>query len=459
MNLMGGFKMALFDKLKGVAETATKKMAETAEVAKTAYAEAAKESAEKKAAKAAEQAEKKAAEEAYRAEMQNKADENKSRIIDAVEANYSDDLEGIFNGKTRDEVFKYAKNFFEKILLPANSKNKTCISMYPHISKKAFDKFHSTFNATVSLEDCLVYLKDNNGDEFLLTYGNFYFKIPLADDKKFATVGSIPTSKVSRLEFSKDVEGRSYNFTCDDVQIADLDLYSAKESDFITLNNFFANIKDSNFEITNEYIDKIIREKIGFEACTELSNEMDENELILFFTWNSSGGYVACTTEQIIWADKTSGGNVSNINRFYYDEIVKIETVQEASNLASSSATSLTGFLVDMAVSTVADAAIDSFMKDVCDIKLLVQGSYKTMSGMVKLEADRIIAIYNGFKKNIRAEEKELKKQSASPQVVVQQQSQPDVLEQIKKLASLKEAGILSEEEFTSKKTELLSKL
>ena len=30
--------MALFDKLKGVAETATKKMAETAEVAKTAYA-------------------------------------------------------------------------------------------------------------------------------------------------------------------------------------------------------------------------------------------------------------------------------------------------------------------------------------------------------------------------------------------------------------------------------------
>ncbi len=112
-----------------------------------------------------------------------------------------------------------------------------------------------------------------------------------------------------------------------------------------------------------------------------------------------------------------------------------------------------------MAVSTVADAAIDSFMKDVCDIKLLVQGSYKTMSGMVKLEADRIIAIYNGFKKSIRAEEKELKKQSASPQVVVQQQSQPDVLEQIKKLASLKEAGILSEEEFTSKKTELLSKL
>lgn len=187
---------------------------------------------------------------------------------------------------------------------------------------------------------------------------------------------------------------------------------------------------------------------------------MDENELILFFTWNSSGGYVACTTEQIIWADKTSGGNVSNINRFYYDEIVKIETVQEASNLASSSAaTSLTGFLVDMAVSTVADAAIDSFMKDVCDIELLVQGSYKTMSGMVKLEADRIIAIYNGFKKNIRAEEKELKKQFASPQVVVQQQSQPDVLEQIKKLASLKEAGILSEEEFTSKKTELLSKL
>lgn len=130
---MGGFKMALFDKLKGVAETATKKMAETAEVAKTAYAEAAKESAEKKAAKAAEQAEKKAAEEAYRAEMQNKADENKSRIIDAVEANYSDDLEGIFNGKTRDEVFKYAKNFFEKYCFRLTAKIKPvfqCIHIF-----------------------------------------------------------------------------------------------------------------------------------------------------------------------------------------------------------------------------------------------------------------------------------------------------------------------------------------
>ena len=34
-----------------------------------------------------------------------------------------------------------------------------------------------------------------------------------------------------------------------------------------------------------------------------------------------------------------------------------------------------------------------------------------------------------------------------------------DVLDQIKKLSELKDAGILSEEEFNSKKTELLSKL
>ena len=54
---------------------------------------------------------------------------------------------------------------------------------------------------------------------------------------------------------------------------------------------------------------------------------------------------------------------------------------------------------------------------------------------------------------------KQDKKEQQPTQNVVIQQNQPDVLEQIQKLASLKDAGILSEEEFNKKKAELLEKL
>ena len=43
--------------------------------------------------------------------------------------------------------------------------------------------------------------------------------------------------------------------------------------------------------------------------------------------------------------------------------------------------------------------------------------------------------------------------------IIQENQSQPDVLEQIEKLAKLKDAGILTEEEFNQKKAVLLEKL
>lgn len=441
--------MAFFDKLKEAADAAKKTVSEGAEAAKQAYEKAARENAEKKAA-----------EEARKAELAAKAEEIKNNIISNVEANYSEDLEGFFKGKSKEEVLGYAKTFFEKILLPANSKNKSYISMYPHISKKVFEKLGTTFKTTIQYDDCIVYVYDNDGREFLLTYDNFYFKIPLEEDKKFASVGAVPTSKVSIFTLTKNEDGDSYCFACDDVKIADIRTLSGREEDFVTLNSFFSDIKNRDFDITDKDVDAVIRQKIGSMTYSELKNEMDDDELILFFTWSSDGGFIACTTEKVIWADKKSGGNVSNTSTFYYDEITKIEAVQQASNLSSSSsASSLTGFLVDMAVSAAADAAIDSFLKDVCDLKIVTSNSFKTMSGMVKLEADRIVAIYNGFKKELRAAEKEQKNQQAIPQVVVQQQNQPDVLEQIQKLASLKDAGILTEEEFAAKKADLLSKI
>lgn len=444
--------MAFFDKLKETASSVKEKATATASNATQKVKE------QYEANKQARE-EKKAAEEAYKAEMTEKAKAAAERIIEAVNANEISDEDGFFNGKDKKEVFKYTKDFFEKLLLPANSKDKTYISMYPYISKKISDKIIKTFAENIPYDVVLMDICDKEGQEILLTYDKLFFKTSLEEDKKFPIVGSISTSKVSKIELKKDED--SYVLLCDNVEIIKILINAGKESDFVALSKYFNDIKNSDYEITDDEIDSIIKEKIGAFTTTEIENECDDDEKLQFFTYNSSGGYVVCTTEKIIVADKQSNGNVSNMSRYYYDEIKNIETKQDATNLGDTPvSSSLGGMLFEMAAQAAIESAVDSFLKDVCDLVINGEGIHKRMSGMVKIEADRIVSIFNRFKKENRSAEKAKEAMAAQPQVIIKEtQSQPDVLEQIEKLAKLKEAGILTEEEFNQKKLDLLAKI
>lgn len=105
--------------------------------------------------------------------------------------------------------------------------------------------------------------------------------------------------------------------------------------------------------------------------------------------------------------------------------------------------TCLTGMLIDSALVSLFQNA---------DLEISVAGTVSKISNLYKIEAERVIAIYHQYRKM-------LKEASSQPQVVVQQQNHPDVLEQLEKLSKLKDAGILSEDEFNQKKAELLTKL
>ncbi len=438
--------MSIFDKVKNAASAAATLAKDTANAAKEKV-ETAKAAAE----------EKKAAEEAHKLEMTSLAKTRADSIVDQVNANYRDDLDGFFNNKDKKDVFKYTKEFFSSILLPANSKDKSYITMYPYVTAKQSENLGKTFGINIPYDSILMLLTDTEGQQFLLTYDKFYFKKNLPEDPKFAITGAIQTEKVSMFSLKKE-EG-AYSFACDDVEVAKIKINAGKESDFVTLNRYFSDIKNSDYDITNEDIDKTIKEKLDCVVCTEIENECDSDELLMFFTFNSDGGYVACTTEKIIIADKQSHGNVSNFSRYYYDEIVKLETRQQATDLGPAVSSSLGGMLLEMAVQTAVESAMDSMLKDVCDLVLVSNVGSKVMNGMVKVEADRIVSIFNQFKKETRKAEKMEKQASMVQPNPVQQAAQPDVLEQIKKLSELKSAGILTEEEFAAKKADLLAKL
>lgn len=87
-----------------------------------------------------------------------------------------------------------------------------------------------------------------------------------------------------------------------------------------------------------------------------------------------------------------------------------------------------------------------------CDMVITVAGAAIKISNLYKIEAERVTSVYHEMKK-------QTKLATAQLQIIQPQASSEDPMEKIKKLAQLKEAGIITEEEFNCKKTELLSQI
>lgn len=385
-------------------------------------------------------AEKKATEEAYRAEMTEKSQNYVKELVDAIVENGKENAAGFFYENSEDTILKFTKDFFEKILLPANSVSKSYISMHPYIEDKKIQKVMKSMELTGEIGKPLFYVKDMESQEFLLTYDTFYFKLALPEDKKFFAIGQVPVKNVNRFSLVKEED--YYTFLCDDVKLTDLKINEKREEDFITLNKYFTDIAAQDFVIKDEEIDSIIRQKIGTKIYDQIKKYMVyDDELAIYFAWGldsyAAKDYIVCTTRQIIIMDREAFGATANVKQLYYEDITSAQTIQNTGD------SSLTGMLLD--------AAIASVFKQ-CDLEITVAGSKTKINTLYKVEAERVISIYHEYRKK-------QKEASSQPQQVVIQQNQPDVLEQIEKLAKLKEMGVLSEEEFVTKKAALLEKL
>lgn len=427
-NKQGATGMAFFDKLKAATESAVSAASNAAQKAKDTY-ETNKQARE----------EQKAAEEAYKAEMNEKANTHADELVYSIVENGKENERGFFSINSSETILKFTKDFFEKILLPANSVSKSYISMYPHMDDKKIKNINKVFAGFIQSETMLMHIIDTESQEFVLTYETFYFKVVLPEDKKFFAIGQIPIMNISQFSLVK--ENDCYSFMCDTVKLANLMIMNNREEDFITLNNYFSSIIKQDFDITDVEIDNIIQEKIGSKIYQQIKKYMIyDDELAIYFAWGldsiTAKDYIVCTTKQIIIMDREIFGATANVKQIYYEDITSAQTIQNSGD------NSLTGMLID--------TALTSLFKQ-CDLQISVSGAITKISTLNKIEAERVIAIYHEYRKMIKTS-------SAQPQVVVQQ-NQPDVLDQIEKLAKLKDAGILTEDEFNQKKVELLSKL
>lgn len=413
--------MAFLDKLKDAANTAKEKAQEAIEAAKAA------------------QEQKRAEQEAYMAEMNEKAAKKAEEIIGAIES--SSATAGFFSHVTNDELLGFTKEFYDKILMPANSVSQSKVTMYPYVTGKKFTKFCEQVGCYDAGETPLLHLVAEKKKEILITSTSLYFTIPLEEDAKFVARGKVSCDCIGMFSMVK--EGDTYAFKCDDYTIVSLPADKATAEDCITLNNYFNCITKKDFVITDEEVDQLIRDKIGEKVYAEVKKYMVfDDELLVYFAWGldslSAKDYFVCTNKQVIMVNREMGGATANIKQFYYEDITSASVLQNSNN------SSLTGYLLETALT----AAMQT-----CDLVLSVAGATNRIDTLYKVEAERVVAIYHHYRK-------EAKTQSAPQQVVIQQSApQDDPLEQLKKLSQLKDAGIISEDEFNQKKADLLAKL
>lgn len=429
--------MGLFDKekLTGALSKAKDMAGKAAESAKDMAGKAAVSAKENMEKAQTAYKEKKEAEAAHNAEMEALAAKKSEEIVSTIIAYQNNG--SFFKNTNKEELCTFTKEFYDKIMLPASSVALTKISMYPYIDEKALTKMKDKLVDCESGEVVFLHLKAEGKQDIIITDKALYFNLALDEDPRFFAKGRVSLDEISIL--STRLNGDQYEFLCDEYVLGSFKADKVVREDFTTLNNYFKCIAEHDFVITDEEVDALIKEKIGDKIYNEVKKYMIyDDEIFVYWAWGCNSltakDYIVCTNKQIIVVDREMGGMTENVKQLYYEDITSANTIQNTNS-------------GDLGVDLLCNA-ITAATKT-CNFELTVAGSKLKINTLYKVEAERITAVYHEMKKKS-------KQAAAQPQVVVQQGNQESAIEKLQKLSQLKDAGIITEEEFNQKKSELL---
>ena len=227
-----------------------------------------------------------------------------------------------------------------------------------------------------------------------------------------------------------------YQVVCNGVELFSAD--NVSEFDRITIEEYVRRLEEKDFEITETQIDEVIKKKIGDNILKIIRQYVFDDELLIYFAWGmdniTAKDFVVCTNKQILMLDREMLGATKNVKQFYYEDITSMSTDQKTNGLL--------------------EFALTAAFK-LCNITIYVSGAQEKIQTLYTYEAERVIRVYQEYRRSIKQDEKNAR------QVVVQQSApaEDDVFTKLEKLNKLKEAGILTEEEFNEKKAELLAQM
>lgn len=412
--------MAFNDFLKKAKETAQS----VSNVAKDA-ANTAKSKYDEQKQKADEQ---KAERERIRAEKQAEADAYTNDILSQLNSSSG----SLFDIDTK-QLLDFTGDFYDKLYLPAHSVSASKMIFHPlddkinKYAKKEFSEYDS------SIESPVLMILGKSQQKIFISTKKLYFKKAFDSDATFFCSGSVPLNVISSLEYKQKNE--NYVFLCNGIE-----LLCSKDGlalDLASFEKYIERIKNREFIITNEQIDALIKEKIGDNVLKIVREYVYEDELLLYFAWGcdslTAKDFVVCSDKQMVVLDREAFGLTKNVKQFYYEDVTSMATLQE------------TNGLLDLALT----AALS-----ICYLEVSVAGAKERLHTLFTYEAEKAVKVYRECRR--------VAKEANKSQVVIQQSATPvsdDPLAQLEKLNKLKESGIISEEEFGVKKSELLSRL
>lgn len=403
--------------LKDMMKNATDKAASMANAAQSKYTEMQQNSAIKKE------------------EQNKKMEEMKERIAEYERLLLQQITEG-FNGVSyfsiEENLLDFTKEFFERLLLPANSMSASKITMYPYsdkilkVSKKRIENFDS--------EETPVFQYSGDKGEFIvMTATKMYFSFAFPENPAFYGNLCIDLDMVSDLDF--EYQEGNCEVICNGLTI--FTNHKANEFDVVTAKEYIRRLRLKDFEILETQVDELIKTKIGDKIQKIIRQYTFDDELLVYFAWGldsiTAKDFVVCTNKQILMLDREMLGATKNVKQFYYEDITSMGTDQKTNG--------------------VLDFALTAALK-LCNVTIYVAGAQEKIQTLFTYEAERVIRVYQEYRRSIKQDERNAK------QVVIQQAApEEDVYGKLEKLNKLKEAGILTEEEFRVKKAELLEKM
>ena len=412
--------MAFNDFLKKAKETASSaanSAKNAANSAKSKYDEKRKEANAQKAER-----------ERIKVEKQAEADATAKKMVEDIRAS-----QGTLFDVDKKQLADFTADYYDKLYLPAHSVSSSKLIFHP-LDKKIDKYAQKDFPEYNTANETPLWMILGKGQQkIFLSTKALYFKKAYDEENMFFCTGTIPIENIESVSYRKD--GENYIFTCNGVELLNSKTGFALDTDSFA--GYITRIKNRDFTITNEQIDKLIKEKIGENILKIVNEYVFDDELILYFAWGcdsiTAKDFVVCSDKQMVVLDREAFGLTKNVKQFYYEDVTSMATIQN------------TNGLLDLAL-TVA--------LSVCDLEISVAGAKERLNNMYTYEAEKAVKVYRECRRGIKESNKQ-------PQVVVQQASTPQVdpLEQIQKLQKLKEAGILTEEEFNAKKADLLSKI
>ena len=356
-----------------------------------------------------------------------------SKKIKSIEENLIDNKATLLNRFDNNQLLRFTQEYYEKLCTIGEKYSNSNFEFYSYISEKTLDNAKDTYAKSLKdNETVLVAYELSKNEGFLITNKNLYFSMKDPEtDNLFK--GKIDGKKIQELKVKQDADKMTVQINSVDLFVMDIKYHS---DDLANFKGYIDRLTTGHLKIEDKEISKAIEKRLDKKLYNRIKGFLYEDEYLLYVAWGldslSARDYVICTNQQLMIINREVLGISEQIKRFEYKDIVSVSTAKSNNG----------GLITDMLYT--------AFKQ--CDLEIYVAGTSFRIETLLRLEAERIIKIVNEYKRKGNKEEK----------VIIQEkvvQPKENVLDQIEKLDALKNSGILTEEDFQAKKTELLKRL